>query len=282
MLASLASVGYLQGYASRTAVNGVAQTSRSAAVMQFDQQEPPVRDMKGDVITSVPPPPMCTTAAFVPTATERALSRADDGMASNYRRLSDKLKEADVERRIEEEEVTKRPTLQPSHKSDTTLHLRYVALLPIRGNAFKSGLSSTTGQAQRTLDCLNPLSTRASQLKVNKREHGMQMARESLARKKALMAQIPEATNVGTIADFMFKARLTSFTAHSLAQRSTHGAGFESTLRAQAGVQDILAELDRDLVGLKPVKTRVREIASLLASDRASNSAPKPDPEPQT
>jgi len=153
MLASLASVGYLQGFAPRSAVNGVAQASRSAAIMQ-DMQEPPERDMKGDVITN-------------------------DGMSSNYRRLSDKLKEADIERRIEDEEV-------------------------------------------------------------NKRENGLKMAREALARKKELMELIPDVTNVGTISDFMFKA----------------------------GVQDILAELDRDLVGLKPVKTRVREIASLLVVDK--------------
>ena len=32
------------------------------------------------------------------------------------------------------------------------------------------------------------------------------MAREALARKKALMEMIPDVTNVGTISDFMFKA----------------------------------------------------------------------------
>jgi len=53
MLASLASVGYLQGFAPRSAVNGVAQASRSAAVMQFEPGAGPPgeRDMKGDVIT---------------------------------------------------------------------------------------------------------------------------------------------------------------------------------------------------------------------------------------
>jgi probable Rubsico expression protein CbbX len=151
MLATLASVGYLQGFAPRSAVvNGAAQASRSAAIMQQE----PERDMKGDVITN-------------------------DGMASNYGRLSDKLKEADIERRMEEEEI-------------------------------------------------------------EKRDHGYQMAREALARKKALMEMIPDVTNVGTISDFMFKA----------------------------GVQDILAELDHDLVGLLAVKTRVREIASLLVVDK--------------
>jgi probable Rubsico expression protein CbbX len=42
-------------------------------------------------------------------------------------------------------------------------------------------------------------------------------------------------------------------------------------LRAEfsaAGIDDFLAALDRDLVGLKPVKSRIREIASLLLIER--------------
>jgi probable Rubsico expression protein CbbX len=35
-----------------------------------------------------------------------------------------------------------------------------------------------------------------------------------------------------------------------------------------AGVNEVLEQLDRDLVGLKPVKTRIREIASLLLIER--------------
>lgn len=34
------------------------------------------------------------------------------------------------------------------------------------------------------------------------------------------------------------------------------------------GIEDILQQLDRDLVGLRPVKTRIREIASLLLIER--------------
>jgi probable Rubsico expression protein CbbX len=51
-------------------------------------------------------------------------------------------------------------------------------------------------------------------------------------------------------------------------------------LRRDAGIDDVLAELDRDLVGLEPVKTRVAEIAALLLVDRARErfglSAPRP------
>src|SRR5882724_2061288 len=34
------------------------------------------------------------------------------------------------------------------------------------------------------------------------------------------------------------------------------------------GIEEILAQLDRELIGLKPVKTRIREIASLLLLER--------------
>ncbi len=38
---------------------------------------------------------------------------------------------------------------------------------------------------------------------------------------------------------------------------------------ATAGVNDVLAQLDRELVGLRPVKLRIREIAALLLVERA-------------
>ena len=40
-------------------------------------------------------------------------------------------------------------------------------------------------------------------------------------------------------------------------------------LLAESGVGEVLDELDRELVGLAPVKTRIREIASLLVVDKA-------------
>ena len=40
-------------------------------------------------------------------------------------------------------------------------------------------------------------------------------------------------------------------------------------LLAESGVAEVLDELDRELVGLKPVKMRIREIASLLVVDKA-------------
>ena len=38
---------------------------------------------------------------------------------------------------------------------------------------------------------------------------------------------------------------------------------------ATSGVGDVLAQLDRELIGLAPVKTRIREIAALLLVDQA-------------
>ena len=37
-------------------------------------------------------------------------------------------------------------------------------------------------------------------------------------------------------------------------------------LLTESGVGEVLDELDRELIGLLPVKTRIREIASLLVS----------------
>jgi len=102
-----------------------------------------------------------------------------DGNAKNFGRLTDKLKEADIERRLEQEEI-------------------------------------------------------------HKRENAAAIAREARERKIALMHQIPDGQKAGTVDDFMYKE----------------------------GVKDILAQLDYDLVGLLPVKARVKEIASLLVVDK--------------
>ena len=40
------------------------------------------------------------------------------------------------------------------------------------------------------------------------------------------------------------------------------------SLLAESGVSEVLDELDRELVGLAPVKMRLREIASLLVVDK--------------
>lgn len=45
-----------------------------------------------------------------------------------------------------------------------------------------------------------------------------------------------------------------------------------AALYRDSGIGDVLAELDRDLVGLAPVKTRIREIAAHLLVERARDS----------
>ena len=117
-----------------------------------------------------------------PNQKKGSITESDNSLdpgAGNYRRLSDKLKEANVERRMEEEAIIAR-------------------------------------------------------------ENAALFARQARERKIALMKEIPDAQKAGTVDDYMFKE----------------------------GVKDILEKLDYDLIGLKPVKARVREIASLLVVDK--------------
>ncbi len=51
--------------------------------------------------------------------------------------------------------------------------------------------------------------------------------------------------------------------------RADGGSVDVRALLADSQVLDVLEELDRELIGLKPVKTRVRDIAALLLIDRA-------------
>ena len=47
----------------------------------------------------------------------------------------------------------------------------------------------------------------------------------------------------------------------------TDAVNLRDELKA-VGIEEILVQLDRELIGLKPVKTRIREIASLLLIER--------------
>ena len=49
---------------------------------------------------------------------------------------------------------------------------------------------------------------------------------------------------------------------------------------AESGVAAVLEQLDRELIGLQPVKTRIREIAALLLVDRARRSLDLPSSAP--
>jgi len=72
------------------------------------------------------------------------------------------------------------------------------------------------------------------------RERAAQIAREERIAKIAYMNDMPDDTAAGTVDEFMFKE----------------------------GVQDQLTKLDNELVGLIPVKKRVKEIAALLVLDK--------------
>ena len=123
-----------------------------------------------------------SAAISMQAGTEGGIQTTGEGNAAeagNYRRLSDALEEADVERRLELEAIAAR-------------------------------------------------------------EEAVERARAERLRKVALLTDIPDETKAGTVEDFMYKQ----------------------------GVQEILEKLDYDLIGLKPVKKRVREIASLLVVDK--------------
>jgi probable Rubsico expression protein CbbX len=72
------------------------------------------------------------------------------------------------------------------------------------------------------------------------RERAAELRREERLRKIAYLNEMPDDKPAGTVDEFMFKE----------------------------GVQDQLDKLDHDLVGLVPVKNRVKEIAALLVLDK--------------
>ena len=81
---------------------------------------------------------------------------------------------------------------------------------------------------------------RKAQDAADQRERAAEIRREERLAKIKYMEEMPDSTPAGTVDEFMFKE----------------------------GVQDQLDELDRDLVGLVPVKKRVKEIAALLVLDK--------------
>lgn len=94
----------------------------------------------------------------------------------------------------------------------------------------------------RLTDKLNEADTerRKAEEQALQRERAAEMRREERLAKIKYMADMPDSTQAGTVDEFMFKE----------------------------GVQEQLDKLDRDLVGLRPVKKRVKEIAALLVLDK--------------
>jgi len=94
----------------------------------------------------------------------------------------------------------------------------------------------------RLRDRLNEADTerRKDREAAEARERAAEIRREERLKKIAYMQGMPDSTPAGTVDEFMFKE----------------------------GVQDQLDKLDRELVGLLPVKKRVKEIAALLVLDK--------------
>jgi len=94
----------------------------------------------------------------------------------------------------------------------------------------------------RLRDKLNEADTerRKAAEEADRRERAAEIAREERQRKIEYMNSMPDDQPAGTVDEFMFKE----------------------------GVQDQLDKLDNDLVGLIPVKKRVKEIAALLVLDK--------------
>jgi len=107
---------------------------------------------------------------------------------------------------------------------------------------FKGNESDDSSKPVRLRDRLNEADTdrRKEEDAAAARERASEIAREERLAKIAYMENMPEDTPAGTVDEFMFKE----------------------------GVQDQLDKLDRELVGLIPVKKRVKEIAALLVLDK--------------
>ncbi|CAJ1966831.1 unnamed protein product [Cylindrotheca closterium] len=102
--------------------------------------------------------------------------------------------------------------------------------------------SDPSAKTVRLRDRLNEADTerRKAEEEADRRERAAEIAREERLAKIKYMQDMPDSTPAGTVDEFMFKE----------------------------GVQDQLDKLDKELVGLVPVKQRVKEIAALLVLDK--------------
>lgn len=107
---------------------------------------------------------------------------------------------------------------------------------------YTGGTDPNNSNYVKLSDALNSADTerRKAQEEALARERAAEIRREERERKIKYMQDMPENQPAGTVDEFMFKE----------------------------GVQDQLDKLDNDLIGLIPVKQRVREIAALLVLDK--------------
>jgi probable Rubsico expression protein CbbX len=107
---------------------------------------------------------------------------------------------------------------------------------------YKGGDDPNNKNYGRLTDRLKEADTerRKAQEAADARERAAEIKREERLKKIKYMQDMPDDQAAGTVDDFMFKE----------------------------GVQDQLDKLDNDLIGLVPVKKRVKEIAALLVLDK--------------
>mmetsp|Transcript_11956 Transcript_11956/g.17545 ORF Transcript_11956/g.17545 Transcript_11956/m.17545 type:complete len:413 (+) Transcript_11956:141-1379(+) len=115
---------------------------------------------------------------------------------------------------------------------------------PLGGKSleYTGGDDPNSSNYKQLADALNDADSERRKEKeaADQRERAAEIRREERMRKIAYMEEMPDDTPAGTVDEFMFKE----------------------------GVQEQLNKLDRDLVGLVPVKQRVKEIAALLVLDK--------------
>merc|ERR1719221_524431 len=104
------------------------------------------------------------------------------------------------------------------------------------------GSDTTTGGAKKLSEALEEadIDRKKAVEEAERRAKWQEQEREEKLRKVAFMKDMPDDTPAGSVSDYMYKE----------------------------GVKDQLDKLDYDLVGLLPVKQRVREIAALLVLDK--------------
>jgi probable Rubsico expression protein CbbX len=104
------------------------------------------------------------------------------------------------------------------------------------------GSDTTTGGAKKLSEALEEadIERKKAVEEAERRAKWQEQERDEKLRKIAYMKEMPDDTPAGSVSDYMYKE----------------------------GVKDQLDKLDYDLVGLLPVKQRVREIAALLVLDK--------------
>merc|ERR1719230_1109005 len=104
------------------------------------------------------------------------------------------------------------------------------------------GSDTTTSGAKKLSEALEDadIERKKAVEEAERRAKWQEMAREEKLQKVKFMKEMPDDTPAGSVSDYMYKE----------------------------GVKEVLDKLDYELVGLLPVKRRVREIAALLVLDK--------------